>query len=214
MWPARLRPVHKQRREDGLSMFYEIREPSNDDAALLLERLPRLNELEPEVRARALAAWASSWRSSSHSDLDRLPNSLEVPEYSLVTHTNEVTECGLLLAQFARTQWSVVIDPQVLLATLLLHDVDKPLLYTRCGETYALSDVVGEVPHGVLGGLLLKELHLPDSVVTIVTTHSLQSPWHSDLPESWVLYYADFFAADHVTRTNHRRPVYQPPPRA
>ena len=191
------------------SQFYEIQKLSDEGRRMLLERLPELELLPSKLRDAALVAWNSSVLSSSHADYDGLPFSQAVPAYSLLQHVQEVTQCGLLLSEFAQRRWGTTVDPDVLLSVLLLHDVDKPLLYEISGSSARLSAGAGAVPHGVLGAMLLRELGFCDAVVAIVATHAVYSPFHSDQVEGWILHYADLFAADHVMRANGLTPFYQ-----
>ncbi|AMM31506.1 hypothetical protein SA2016_0818 [Sinomonas atrocyanea] len=160
--------------------------------------LPRLAEIAPPLREQAVTAWASAWLSSTHSTLEEMPYSLQAPDYRLLDHTNEVADTGILLADYAWEHWGVALDQDTLLAALLLHDIDKALLYTRDGDAVVADRTRAGLPHGVLGAMLLKEASLPDRVVALVGTHTTTSPVRTEGPEAWVLHYADLFACDHA----------------
>jgi hypothetical protein len=148
-----------------------------------------------------VTAWVSAWRSSVYPNLDDMPYTLLAPTYRLIDHVVEVGEIGIELAEYRRRRWSEAWDPELLVPILLLHDVDKPLLYVPDGEGYRLAGLRGEVPHGVLGGMLLRELGFDDRVVAVVSTHASTSPFHSGRDEGWILHYADFYSCDHALRT-------------
>lgn len=183
-----------------MSGLYAVRSGDAAQRQEVLRAMPRLAELGVTLRERALTAWVSAWLSSTHATLDEMPYSLQAPDYRLLDHTNEVADAGMLLADYAQGRWSVTLDRDVLLAALLLHDIDKALLYTRdCADVVADSSRAG-LPHGVLGAMLLKEVGLPDTVVALVGTHTTTSPVRTGDPEAWILHYADLFACDHAFR--------------
>ncbi|MDP9884627.1 putative nucleotidyltransferase with HDIG domain [Sinomonas atrocyanea] len=183
-----------------MSALYAIRAGDPGQRREVTAAMPRLAELAPGLREKAVTAWVSAWLSSTHSTLEQMPYSLQAPDYRLLDHTNEVADAGILLADYAYARWSVALDQDILLAALLLHDIDKALLYTRVGTDVAPDPSRAGLPHGVLGAMLLKEAGLPDQVVALVGTHTTTSPVRNDGPEAWVLHYADLFACDHAFR--------------
>jgi len=132
-----------------------------------------------------------------------------VADYPLERHVNEVTRAGLDLARRAATDWGTPIDNDVLMPILILHDVDKPLMYVRESGTVGYSQLSRELPHGVVGAMLLKELGFSHPVVSAVATHAGYSPFHAETFEGYVLHYADYFAADHAMRVCNKLPFYQ-----
>lgn len=195
--------------------MFDITEGTPEERARVESLLPHLDMVTDSCRSLIVRAWLTVWKSSSYSgsDPEDFPYTLLVPDYRLMDHVREVTEVGVMLAEYREREWGEVSDPQVLVPSLILHDVDKPLLYERdAGGTVRASRIASEVPHGVLGGFLLKELGFSDTVVSIVTTHAANSPFHSREPEAWVLHYADFFSADHAITTSSEStatPFYQ-----
>ena len=195
--------------------MFEIVEGTPQERARIESLVPHLDLVSESSRTLIVTAWLSVWKSSGYagSDPSDFPYTLLVPDYRLMNHVREVTEVGVMLADYREREWGEVSDPEVLVPTLILHDVDKPLLYERDADgTVRPSRIAAEVPHGVLGGFLLKELGFSDTVVSIVTTHAANSPFHSKEPEAWVLHYADFFSADHAITTSpesRATPFYQ-----
>ncbi len=88
------------------------------------------------------------------------------------------------------------VDWDVMMSILILHDVDKPLMYTREGASVGYSQLSRELPHGVVGAMLLKELGFPHTVVSTVATHAGNAPFHGSNLEAYVLHYGDYFSAD------------------
>ena len=65
-----------------------------------------------------------------------------------------------------------------------------------------------ELPHGVIGAMLLTELGFAHTVVSTVAAHATNTPLHGRNLEAHVLHYADLFAADHAFRTIGGTPLY------
>jgi len=167
-----------------------------------------LDLLSPPVREKVVTAWVSAWASSSHEKLEDMPFSPGASPYPLMQHINEVTRAGVDLGKRAEADWGVSFDPDVLISILILHDLDKPLLYAKEGDTGVHTPLFYELPHGVIGGMMLKELGFPHTVVSTVATHATNAPFHGRNLEAQVLHYADLFAADHAFRQMGKTPVY------
>ena len=182
--------------------MFEITAGSTDERKSISMFLPHLGKIDNKLAELVVTAWITVWKSSTYRDSDPTAFAYTVlaPNYRLMDHVGEVTELGVMLANYRAERWSEPWDPEVLIPALILHDVDKPLLYARSETGCERTVVADEIPHGVLGGFLLKELGFDDRVTSIVTTHAANSPFHSELAEGWILHYADFFSADHALR--------------
>jgi putative nucleotidyltransferase with HDIG domain len=188
---------------------YKIDRSSNSRRQVVEEWLFGLDLVSPEVRDNIVTAWVSSWASSPHATLEEMPFTHSGAFYPLMQHVNEVTRAGLDLARRAAADWGKPLDMDKLVSILILHDVDKPLLYVRDGEALVTSQLYKELPHGVVGAMLLKELGFPHEVVSVVATHATNAPFHASTHEAYVLHYADMFAADHAMLEMGRQPFYQ-----
>lgn len=182
--------------------LYRIVEGTDEQRAEVRGRLPHLDRVSAPTAELVVTAWVSAWQSSGYQRLDDMPYTLLAPAYRLIDHVIEVGELGVELAEYRRRRWGEPWDPELLVPTLLLHDLDKPLLYVPDGDGYRLAGGRGEVPHGVLGAMLLRELGFDDRVVAVVSTHAADSPFHSGRDEGWILHYADFFSCDHALRSH------------
>jgi hypothetical protein len=187
---------------------YTIDRTANLRRTLVAEWLYGLDLVSPDLRDMIVTAWVSSWSSSPYENLSDMPFA-PVADYPLERHVNEVTRAGLDLARRAATDWGTSIDNDVLVPILILHDVDKPLMYVRESGTVGYSRLSRELPHGVVGAMLLKELGFSHPVVSAVATHAGYSPFHAETFEGYVLHYADYFAADHAMRVCNKPPFYQ-----
>ena len=187
---------------------YTIDRGSNHRRDQVSRWLFGLDLVSPERRDAMITAWVTTWAASPYENLADMPFSAGV-DYPLERHVNEVTRAGLDLARRAAADWGETVDPEILVPILVLHDVDKPLMYVREGAAIGYSALSRELPHGVVGAMLLKELGLPHPVVSAVATHAGYSPFHAETFEAYVLHYADYFAADHAMRICGKPPFYQ-----
>jgi putative nucleotidyltransferase with HDIG domain len=192
-----------------MSEPYRIDRSSNSRRRAVEEWLWGLDLVSPETRDRIVTAWVSSWASSSHGRLEDMPFTFGGEFYPLMQHVNEVTRAGVDLARRAAADWGKPLDWDKLVSILILHDVDKPLLYVREEGGSMTSPLYKELPHGVVGAMLLKELGFPHEVVSVVATHATNAPFHGSTHEAYVLHYADMFAADHAMLQMGRQPFYQ-----
>ncbi len=187
---------------------YTIDRSSNSRRKTVEDWLFGLDRLSQPVRDNVVTAWVSTWSSSPYETLEEMPFSAGI-DYPLMQHVNEVTRAGIDLAARAAVDWGVSLDPEVLLPILMLHDVDKPLMYVREGGGIARSKLYHELPHGVVGAMVLKELDFPHQVVSTVALHAGNAPYHGETFEAYVLHYADYFSADHALMTVGKKPFYQ-----
>jgi len=187
---------------------YKIERASNSRRKAVEDWLFGLDLLSRDVRDNVVTAWVSSWSSSPYERLEDMPFNATT-EYPLMNHVNEVTRAGVDLAKRAAADWGSAYENDILVSTLILHDVDKPLLYTRDGKTLGYSKLYRELPHGVVGAMLLKDLGFPQVVINTVATHATTAPFHGRNFEAYVLHYADLFAADHALMTVGKEPFYQ-----
>lgn len=188
---------------------YTIDHSSNSRRQAVEEWLWGLDLVSPEVREKIVTAWVSSWSSSPYQELAEMPFSPSAPDYRLEWHVNDVTRTGVDLAKRAAADWGAKIDWDVMMSILILHDVDKPLMYTRWADGVGYSQLSKELPHGVVGAMLLKELGFPHTVVSTVATHAGNAPFHGSNLEAYVLHYGDYFAADRAMFLAGKTPFYQ-----
>jgi hypothetical protein len=188
---------------------YRIDRSSNSRRQAVEEWLFGLDLVSPEVRDRIVTAWVSAWASSPHASLDDMPFTVAPNPYPLKNHVNDVTRAGVDLARRAEADGDAVIDWDRLVSILILHDVDKPLLYIRDAEGRPVhSRLYKELPHGVVGAMLLKDLGFPHAVVSAVALHATNAPFHADTHDAMLLDYADRFAAERALRFMGRAPLY------
>lgn len=163
---------------------------------LLRPDLERIRDAE--LRGRVAATWeaavaTSAWRE----DPARLPFDPGAPDEPLLEHVRRVVEAALVLAPIAEAALGRPLNRDLLLAACLLHDVDKVLLFEPDEDGRIRPSPTGRrLGHGVTGAMLCREHGLPDDVVHLVLTHTIDSRLAPEPPEGVVLHYADLFAAD------------------
>jgi putative nucleotidyltransferase with HDIG domain len=180
-----------------------------NDGDIISRYLPGLSQLSSSISEKVLAVWIHVKKKSDYLHIEDFPYSVLAPQYRLMDHVKEVGEIGLALADTVKVMWGLSVDIPLLVQALLLHDIDKPLMYFRNGEKVEETELAKEIPHGVLGGLILKEFDFSDELIYLVSTHSAQSPFHGNRVEGYVLHYADFISADHAIMKTDNVPFYQ-----
>jgi hypothetical protein len=176
---------------------YRIDRTSNSRRKAVEECLWGLDLVSPDLRERIVTAWTSTWSSSPYERLEDMPWTAGA-DYPLMHHVNEVTRAGVDLAKRAKADWGVELADDVLMPILILHDVDKPLMYVRENGAVVGTPLSKELPHGVVGAMLLNELGFAHEIVSVVATHSPKMPFHNRGFAAYVLHYADMFSADHA----------------
>lgn len=188
--------------------LYTIDRTSNSRRAAVEKWLWGLDLVSPDLRDRIVTAWVTTWAASPYASLEEMPFGPGI-EYPLMSHVNEVTKAGVDLAKRAKADWKVDLANDLLVPILILHDVDKPMMYDRQGSEIVYSKLSRELPHGVVGGMLLKDLDFEHEVISTVTTHSPAMPFHNRGFAAYVLHHADMFSADHAYMSVGKLPTFQ-----
>lgn len=191
-----------------MSEPYRIDRSSNHKRQEVEAWLYGLDLVSPAVRDDIVTAWTSSWSSSPYETLQSMPFGAGV-DYPLMEHVNEVTRAGMDLVRRAEADWGMTVERDVVVPILILHDVDKPLMYVREGDEIKYSALWHELPHGVAGAMLLKELGFSQRIVSTVALHAGNAPYHGRTFEAFLLHYADYFSADHAMMTTGQKPYFQ-----
>lgn len=190
-----------------MSHPYTIDRTSNWRRDAVAQKVWGLDLVSPGLREDVITAWVTTWAASPYERLEDMPWT-EGVDYPLLSHVNEVTRAGIDLAARAKADWTIDVPADTLVPILILHDVDKPLMYERKGTDVVRSKLADEIPHGVVGGMLLKELGFSHEVVATVTTHSPKMPFRGRNRAAHILHSADMFSADHIQLTMGKTPFY------
>jgi putative nucleotidyltransferase with HDIG domain len=186
----------------------------------LADQIPHVAQItDLALREAVLATWAESLERSPNDSLDDVPQSPVMPGRSLLLHVNEVNAITVDMLVHATDRFGLSADADVILATAILHDVDKPLLYRRDARgEFEQAPGTELKDHGRVGAELAARNGVPDLIVGMVRTHS---PFASEgLPgnvDGTVVHYADMLANDLASVVMGVVPIHantRPVPRA
>lgn len=169
-----------------------------DLVSVLGESIPAARSLESNVlREAVLRTWGASLERSPYPGLADAPQAPHMPGRSLIKHVNEVNQRALDLLSVATKEFGLVPDHDVTLATAILHDVDKPMIYRYDGKQFTYADGRSLKDHGAIGAELCLEHGVPLEVAEMVRHHSAFAS--EGLPgtiEGTIVHYADFISND------------------
>jgi putative nucleotidyltransferase with HDIG domain len=168
---------------------------STTEASLGIPAIDLLDD--PTLRSAVRQAWQAALDQSPYGSLSEVPQSPFMPRRSLLLHVNEVNERTLNVMELAEREFGLTMDRDLALATAILHDVDKPLMYRVDNGEFGYADGVVLSEHGALGAALCLAQGVPARVADLVRVHS---PFASvGLPgtvEGTIVHYADFLSND------------------
>ncbi|MBW2056852.1 MAG: HD domain-containing protein [Deltaproteobacteria bacterium] len=163
----------------------------------ILETFPAIREIQDsELREKVIKAWVRALREGSFKNIEDIPFSVAIPEVDLVNHINWVMEAALSTASLVEKNMGISIDRDLLIASVVLHDLGKAFEYEKRGDRYVKSDIGERFMHGFWGAFIALQEHLPNDLVHLIATHGKDSPEHPRLLEGIILHYADFAHAD------------------
>jgi putative nucleotidyltransferase with HDIG domain len=164
----------------------------------LTKTIPAAARLESEaLRQAVLRTWASSLERSPYPSLAASPQAPHMPGRSLLKHVNEVNQRALDLIAVARGDYGLQLDDDVALATAILHDVDKPIIYRYDGDTFGYAEGRTLRDHGAIGAELCLEHGIPLEIAEMVRHHSaFASEGLPGTVEGTIVHYADFVSND------------------
>jgi len=169
-----------------------------DSIHALADSLPAIARLESEALRRAvLRTWSASLARSPHANLAVSPQAPHMPARPLLLHVNEVNARALDLIHVARKEYGLELDSDVALATAILHDVDKPMIYRFDGKTFSYAEGRTLRDHGALGADLCVEHGVPLEIAEMVRHHSaFASQGLPGTVEGTIVHYADWVSND------------------
>lgn len=151
----------------------------------------------PALRKAVLETWAASLERSPYASLEASPQAPHMPTRSLLLHVNEVNARAIGLSEIATKEYGLAHDSDVALATAILHDVDKPMIYRWDGEHFTYADGRTLRDHGAVGAELCVEHGVPLEIAEMVRHHSaFASEGLPGTVEGTIVHYADFVSND------------------
>jgi putative nucleotidyltransferase with HDIG domain len=167
-------------------------------ASEVVSLIPAIKKIKgSELRDSVVLTWACSWKDS---DYESLQDVLQGEgSMKLLRHVNDVNDHVDYVVGLAEGTYGLDVDHDVAMAAAILHDVDKPLLWTSAGDdkiTFRPGRSLRH--HGILGAELAEMCGVPREVHRIVHGHSVYSDLMEERrsPEAVVVHHADSLAGN------------------
>jgi putative nucleotidyltransferase with HDIG domain len=175
----------------------------------IVAQIPAIAVLHSASLRRSVAAtWEESLRRSPYT-LEQTPQSPLMMQRSLLRHVNEVNQMAIHLIGVAADTFGLDVDHDVALATAILHDVDKPLIFRRVGSELGFAPGTTLKDHGGLGADLAAEMGVPARISDMIRVHSpFASSGLPGTPEGTIVHYADFVANDFACEASGAPPIH------
>lgn len=169
-----------------------------DPIEALEAAMPATRRIDDSALRRAvLRTWAASLARSPYADLAVSPQAPHMPARPLLLHVNEVNARALDLIDVARRDYGLRVDADLALATAILHDVDKPMIYRYDGDRFSYAEGRTLRDHGALGAELCLEHGIPLEIAEMVRHHSaFASEGLPGTVEGTIVHYADWVSND------------------
>ncbi len=158
------------------------------------ELFPRINDIkDSELREKVISVWLDAWKQSDFDEIAAISQWEPLKEkirISNVEHTNQVVECAIAIAGIVESEQGVDIDMDTLIASAILHDCDKILIFhSSTGKTTRMGSYLA---HTSIGCHLALKAGLPIEIAHAIASHS--SNYSSTAPksvEAAILYHTD-----------------------
>ena len=168
-------------------------------AIRIVELLPEIGEIrDARLREQVVACWldaldAGGW---SPADLPDLPASLKLTDrpFGLVHHVRGVAQMAMAACRTFATLYgdrAIRLDPDVVLAGALLHDVGKPVEFARRDGAWRLSDSARSFRHPFGGFAIAVRRDVPAPVLEIIAYHSTEGQAFPRSAEGTVIHLVD-----------------------
>lgn len=169
---------------------------NNENEVDLEQLLPHLCDIKNvDLRSKVKAVWVKLWKEGEYENIEEptwvaeWKNQIDFPN---ITHTNQVTECAIAMAEVITKNFRVEVNLDYLIAGALLHDVDKLVSHHGSKPTK-----IGKMlPHAFYSAHTALNLGLPIEVIHMIITHTAFSLVPPKSIEALILHYADYCMAD------------------
>ena len=118
------------------------------------------------------------------------------PGVKLVSHTRANVLGAIALADVHKRLFNVDVNRDELIVICLLHDVSKLLEYEPAKEGAKKSSIGKNYQHGFLSAYYAQRAGFPESIVSIIISHTGESRVIPRSLEGIMMYYADVADAD------------------
>lgn len=182
---------------------YRTHRPITDELrASVLEDLPEINDIQdPDLRRKAVEAWAYSLSGSSFARIRDVPGEGNPGQLSLVRgaqpeHLRGVARMAMDIVDQFTAEWpEVKVDRDIVLCGALCHDVGKPYEYSpanqkRWKENPGASGFPA-IRHSLYGVHICLTVGLPEAVAHTAGAHSREGNFILRSLENTIVYFAD-----------------------
>jgi hypothetical protein len=155
---------------------------------------------DAKLREGVVKAWYIAWKESSFKNLEDAPFGNQedspagippAPGDTLVKHTNAVASAALAMGRLLIQQYNVKINLDYVIASAIVHDLDKIIMYERKGGRIVHSELGGKIVHGAYGGHIALLAGLPQDIVFIIMAHSPRVNVELTSPEGKLVTFGD-----------------------
>lgn len=165
--------------------------------AEVVAQFPEVSMLQNKEWARKVCEiWKEVFENCKWDNISEAWFNPVTPGVKLVSHIRANTQGAVALADVHKRLFNVDVDRDVLIATCLLHDVCKLLEYEPCKEGAKKSSIGKTYQHGFLSAYYAQRAGFPESVVSIIISHTGESRAIPRSLEGIIMYYADVVDAD------------------
>jgi putative nucleotidyltransferase with HDIG domain len=148
---------------------------TEDEGRAVREYFPFIRKIkDKDIRDKVIKAWVIAWKESGYKNLGEAPftpNPKDARE-TLVHHTNATTRLALSAAEQFEEEYGVKVNLDVVLASAILHDMDKAVMFVRKGNEVTVSELGKKIPHGAYGMHIALDVGLPLDIAHIIINHS------------------------------------------
>ena len=149
-----------------------------EEKGSILKAFPLISEIRDEnLKNMVIETWAQVWRESPYQDLTTAPNTSSAlgGTQKLVDHIALVGTLALSMADAMERVYGPIVNRDVLIADVVLHDVDKLVMYERKENRVDGTELGKAIPHGNYGALVAFRVGIPREIVSTVLNHSVFS---------------------------------------
>lgn len=158
------------------------------------EAFPELDLISNDnFRNAVIEIWEEAFAETDWTDLNDVPKSGEVVEYSNLQHTRSVTLQAIACADVIEKIHGIEVNRNILITAALLHDLTKLYEYKENGEK---TDYGKLIQHGVFSASKAEKRGLPLEVQHAIITHTGLSRIVPQTIEAIILHYVDFLDSD------------------
>ncbi|SEC00737.1 HD domain-containing protein [Paenibacillus sp. GP183] len=161
---------------------------------LIIKALPELQLIQNEHYKKAvISIWEEAYSASGWENLEDVPKSGDVVEYSNLQHSRSVTLQAIACADVIQSIHQINVDRDILITSALLHDIGKCFEYTKEGMKTRYGKLM---QHGFYPVQKAIEHDLPLEIQHLIVTHTGLSKIMPQTVEALILHYVDYLDSD------------------